>query len=92
MHRIMALSADLDRLPSCARQAEKLPLLTRMRELERIVVAKRDEIARLEGLTGRRALKQSEIESATHLPPGPLGSRFKGNENFVLQDRRFARM
>jgi hypothetical protein len=109
---------DLDALSSGELKALVLALLARVNELERIVVAQRDEIGRLKGLPGRPTIKPSGMEKATQpKPPAgkgkrrrgggkktarrtihedrvvkasvPTGSRFKGYEDFVVQDLVF---
>jgi hypothetical protein len=113
----MATPSDLDTLSSAELKALVVALLARVGELERTVVAQREEIARLKGLPGRPLLKPSGMESATQPNGGatkskhrgggkktarrviheervikaavPLGSRFKGYEDFVVQDLVF---
>ena len=114
----MSLPPDLDTLSSDELKALVLALLSRVNELERTVVAQRDEIARLKGLSGRPTIKPSGMESATQPKPSagkakrrrgggkktarrtihedrvikasvPTGSRFKGYEDFVVQDLVF---
>jgi len=114
----MAPPVDLDTLSAADLKALVLTLLARVAELERTVVAQRDEIARLKGLSGRPAIKPSGMETATQptlsakkgkrrrgggkktarrvihedrvikVAP-PTGSRFKGYEDFVVQDLVF---
>ena len=113
----MAARPDLDTLSTAELKAVVVALLARVGDLERIVVARRDEIARLKGLPGRPTLKPSGMENATqpkssagqgkHRGGGkktarrvihedrvikatvPIGSRFKGYEDFVVQDLVF---
>jgi Transposase IS66 family len=109
---------DLDTLSAADLKTLVLALLARVAELERTVVAQRDEIARLKGLSGRPAIKPSGMEKATEPKPlakkgtrrrgggkktarriihedrvikttVPTGSRFKGYEDFVVQDLVF---
>ena len=110
----MSSPPDLDALSSCELKALVIALLWRVTELERTVVAQRDEIARLKGVPGRPTLKPSGMENATQPKPtigqgkrgrggkktarraihedrvvkaaAPAGSRFKGYEDFVVQD------
>ena len=114
----MSSPPDLDTLSSAELKTLVLALLSRVSELERTVVAQRDEIRRLKGLPGRPAIKPSGMENATQpKPPAgkgkcrrgggqktarrtihedrvirtsvPAGSRFKGYEDFVVQDLVF---
>jgi hypothetical protein len=109
---------DLDTLSTADLKALVLALLARVGDLERIVVAQRDEIARLKGLPGRPTIKPSGMDDATQPKPSagkgkrrrtggkktaqrtiheervikvsaPAGSRFKGYEDFVVQDLVF---
>jgi hypothetical protein len=113
----MAMPPDLETLSSAELTALVVALLARVSELERTVVAQRDEIARLKGMPGRPTIKPSGMENATQpakqgkrrrgggkktsrrvihedrvikaaVPPG---SRFKGYEDFVVQDLVFCR-
>src|ERR1039457_3648394 len=114
----MAPLPDLDTLSATDLKTLVLTLLARVAELERTVVAQRDEVARLKGLSGRPAIKPSGMENATQPKPSakkgkrrrgggkktarrvihedrvikvapPTGSRFKGYEDFVVQDLVF---
>jgi hypothetical protein len=114
----MSLPPDLDTLSCGELKTLVLALLARVNDLERTVVAQRDEIARLKGLPGRPTIKPSGMEKATQPKPlagkgkrrrgggkktarrtihedrlikasVPAGSRFKGYEDFVVQDLVF---
>jgi hypothetical protein len=113
----MAPPPDLDALSLADLKALVFTLLARVAELERTVVAQREEIARLKGMPARPAVKPSGMENATQPKPPtrkgkrrgggkktarrvihedrvikatpPAGSRFKGYEDFVVQDLVF---
>jgi hypothetical protein len=107
----MAPPTDLDALSPAELKALVLDLLGKVAELERVVVAQREEIARLKGLKGRPAIKPSGMEQGTEPKPSrdrpggrgkvvprvavedrilkatvPPGSRFKGHDDFLVQD------
>jgi hypothetical protein len=108
----MAMPPDLETLSSAELKALVVALLARVNDLERTVVAQRDEIARLKGMPGRPTIKPSGMEKATQPAKQgkrrrgggkktsrrvihedrvikaavPAGSRFKGYEDFVVQD------
>jgi transposase IS66 family protein len=112
----MAPPPDLDTLSSADLKARVAALLARVAELERTVIAQRDEIVRLKCLPGRPTIKPSGMENATKPSAKkakprrgggnktarrvihedrvikaavPAGSRFKGYEDFVVQDLVF---
>jgi hypothetical protein len=114
----MSPPPDLDSLSTAELKTLVLALLMRMSDLERTVIAQRDEIARLKGLPGRPSIKPSGMENATEPKPpsgkgkrrrsggkktaqrtiheeriikvsAPASSRFKGYEDFVVQDLVF---
>ncbi len=109
----MAPPVDLDALSPAELKALTIQLLGKTAELERVVAAQREEIARLKGLKGRPPLKPSGMEKASEpKPPSapdgcrcrgkvtprvaiedrvvgaavPPGSRFKGCQDFLVQD------
>ena len=111
----MSPAPDLDGLSHTDLKKLVLELLGRVAELERLVAAQREEIARLKDLKGRPMIKPgtpSGMDSHT-TPSGssrkagrrgrkaspltiqeervmracvPAGSRFKGDEDFLVQD------
>jgi hypothetical protein len=108
----MSPAPDLDGLLNADLKRLVLELLGRVADLERLVAAQREEIARLKGLKGRPPIKPSGMDSQPP-PPGsghtpgrkkpkasqlaiheeriipaavPAGSRFKGYEDFLIQD------
>src|SRR5258706_13860565 len=114
----MSLPPDLDALSSAELKALVLALLARVSDLERTVIAQRDEIKRVKGVPARPTMKPSGMENATQPKPAggkgnprlgggqktvrrtvhedrlikasvPAGSRFKGYEDFVVQDLVF---
>src|SRR5450631_2295439 len=111
----MSLPADLDALLSAESKALVIALLGQVSDLQRTMLALRDEVARLKGGSGRPTIKPSGMEHGTEpaSPAGegkqrrgggaktarrvihetriveaavPAGSRFKGYEDFVVQD------
>jgi Transposase IS66 family len=111
----MSLPADLDALLSAELKALVIALLGQVSDLQRTMLALRDEVARLKGGSGRPTIKPSGMEHGTEpaSPAGegkqrrgggaktarrvihetriveaavPAGSRFKGYEDFVVQD------
>src|SRR3954471_16627641 len=111
----MSPAPDLDGLSNADLKRLVLELLGRVTELERLVAAQREEIARLKNLKGRPTIKPgtpSGMDTHTTSPgssrkPGrrgrkasqltiheerlmraavPAGSRFKGYEDFLIQD------
>ncbi|MDQ2764060.1 MAG: transposase [Pseudomonadota bacterium] len=114
----MWLPPDLDGLSSSELRSLVVALITRVTDLERMVVLQRDEIARLKEMPKRPKIKPSGMDNATHSKPSvgqgktgrrggqktvrrtihedrmvcvaaPHGSRFKGYEDFVVQDLVF---
>jgi len=69
----MAMPPDLETLSSAELKALVVALLARVNDLERTVVAQRDEIARLKGMPGRPTIKPSGMENATQ--PDKQGKR-----------------
>ena len=111
----MLLPPDLDALPLTDLKALLMVSLGQIAEQQRMIVALREEIARLKGGPGRPTIKPSGMEKGTQpkAPAGkgkrlrgggpktarrvihenrivkatvPAGSRFKGYEDFVVQD------
>jgi hypothetical protein len=114
----MSFPPDVDALSLAELRALVLALITRVTDLEGVVVAQRDEIARLKGLAKRPTIKPSGMDKGTQPKPSagpgkpgrrgghktvrrtiaedrvisaaaPPGSRFKGYEDFVVQDLVF---
>ena len=72
----MRLPEDIDRLSPSELKDLVLTLLVKVAELERTVVAQRDEIARLKGGSGRPTIKPSGMERGTEpKPPGSSGDK-----------------
>ena len=72
----MSPPADLDRLSHAELKSLVVKQWEEMVELQRMVAALRDEIARLKGGTGRPNIKPSGMEQATEpKPPGSSGDR-----------------
>ena len=65
----MSPPPDLSTLSSTELRDLVIALVTRVSELERTVVAQREEIARLKGLSGRPTIKPSGMEAATQPKP-----------------------
>ena len=91
--------AELDGLSPGELKALVIRLLGEVAELRRTVASLRDEIARLKGLSQRPTIEPSGMETGSKKTaqrvidedritktPAPAGSRFKGYENFVVQD------
>lgn len=74
----MSPPPDLDTLSSAELKAVVVELLARVGNLERTVVAQRDEIARLKGLPGRPMLKPSGMENATQPKPSTETGKHRG--------------
>ena len=75
----MSPPPDLDTLSSAELKALVLALLARVSDLERTVIAQRDEIGRLKGLPGRPTIKPSGMENATEPKPVAVkGKRRRG--------------
>ncbi len=74
----MAPPPDLDTLSPADLKALVLTLLARVSELERTVVAQRDEIARLKGMPARPAIKPSGMENATQPKPSTKKGKRRG--------------
>jgi hypothetical protein len=66
--------SDLDRLSHAELKDLVLQLLEKVSELQRIVAAQRDEIARLKGGSGRPNIKPSGMEQATEPPLDRAGN------------------
>jgi hypothetical protein len=82
----MSPPPDLDTLSSGELKALVLSLLARLSDLERTVVAQRDEIGRLEGLPGRPTIKPSGMENATQPKPAVVkGKRRRGGGKKTAQ-------
>src|SRR6202142_1938950 len=74
----MAAPPDLDALSSADLKVLVLTLLARVAELDRTVLAQRDEIARLKRLKGRPVIKPSGMEKATEPKPGGKRAKHRG--------------
>jgi Transposase IS66 family len=85
----MAPSADLDALSPAELKALVFDLLGRVAELERVVAAQREEIARLKGLKGRPAIKPSGMEQGTEPKPSRDHPRRRGKvvPRVAIEDR-----
>jgi hypothetical protein len=67
--------ADLDRLSHAELKDLVLQLLEKVADLQRIVAAQRDEIARLKGGSGRPNIKPSGMEQASEPPSDRAGNQ-----------------
>src|SRR6476661_1798762 len=76
---------DLDHLSPADLKRLVVTLMERIAGLEHTVAALREELARLKGLKGPPSIKPSGMEQASGVAP-PAGSRFKGYEDFLVQD------
>ena len=81
----MPLPKDIDGLSRAELKSLVLRLLEKVAELERMVAAQRDEIARLKGGPPRPNIKPSGMEQASNpKPPGSSNERRRGSTRSKL--------